>query len=239
MLTAATRTRDLAGAGFGIFEVFVFQIFRATVLVENNCLHCQSTSEALDAVGGGRDFDGGAFGGLEVGRIGDILAPVVALGETFDEGEALLHEIEDVGDDQPFSDDVSWHAEGQGKAHDIPHGRLAVDEVEVMVVLEMAEVAFTHGVLKERGAGVAGDEGFVFGRDAKLPSAPEEPVSVFDEARNLAGDWAHLQRLADQFDAGRQQKTTFDGSIHVNAFFQTKQVALTEVIRCSAVIRRC
>src|SRR5436305_15008146 len=94
----------------------------------------------------------------------------------------------------------------------------------MMIVLVSLEAAAPHGVLKKRWRLETGDIGLMHLRKSELPSCPHQPVLGCKKAAEFSFNGFHAVRLPHKLNAGREQKTSLDGSIDEDAVANRKHL---------------
>ncbi len=142
---------------------------------------------------------------------GQVVAPLLGLGDAFEQAEATLHQGADVGHHDEPADERTEPTEGEREAKFVGEEDGAVSlYVEGVVVLKGFEAARDHGVLKEGVRVEAADEAVVELREAELPALPEDLIAADDEAGGAAGDGVHAELFFHDGDAGGEEETAVE-----------------------------
>jgi len=120
-----------------------------------------------------------------------------------------------VGDEEDAANQRTEGAEGHGEGNGVREDGLAGGRGEAVLMLEGAEAAGDHGVLKEVGRIEAGDERDVGLGQAELAAAPVDAVAGLSEAAGAGGagrgDGVHVQLVLDEGEGGGELEATLDG----------------------------
>ena len=85
-----------------------------------------------------------------------------------------------------------------------------------MIVLEAAEATGDHAVAEEAVWAISFDETLVPLRQAEFPALPANGVAFAHQARSTAAVRVHAELALDDFNAGGQEKTTFQRCTNKN-----------------------
>jgi hypothetical protein len=126
---------------------------------------------------------------------GKIVAPLVRFSEAFQEAEAAAHESEDMRNDDRTADQIAGATERHRKANAVVEEGPVCGFDEAVVVLEAAEPARDHVVLKEVGRipGVGQDERYVVISEAEAHTLPSNGIAGRDEASGASFDGKHSE----------------------------------------------
>src|SRR5580692_977340 len=132
---------------------------------------------------------------MRFGIRGKIVAPLLRLGEAFEEGEATAHALENVRHEDHAAHKLPSPTERHGEANAIVEERSVGGFDETMVVLEAAEAAGGHTVLEEvrRIPGLGLDQRDVIIDEAELQSLPAHRVARGDEPCDTAFNRMHAE----------------------------------------------
>src|SRR6185437_2647294 len=153
-----------------------------------------------------------------------MVAPFLRLGKTFEQGKATAHEPQDVRHEDRTADKRSGPAKRHGKADAVVEERSVCSFDEAMVVLEAAEAAGDHAVLKEvrRIPGLGHDERDVIVGEAELQALPAHRVTRGDLADDAALHRMHAEFALDDSDACGESEAALNGCLDEDAVAERK-----------------